>query len=310
MNYLCFRCGTEYKYKKSFYNHLSKKCKPKILYIDTEYIKENYDTCYDNCIQIYNESKKKKILKYVCYKCFKSYNSRNYYYKHANKYCTDLDNQIEPNNTHTQNMNLQNNMQQTINNINQPTTNNINQPSNSHNTITNSNNTNISNINNITINNYNEEPILTKNMKNKHFKIIKYRPAESIQEIFKNIHIDTPEYRNIYINSLKEAYGLGYINGEWVPVIVDDLLNVAIENSANVIYDAIKDNEDKLDKKRIFRAEETIAKLTEDNKKPLKRWRQIIKYITYHNRDLIKENYENSIGKKVLCNLKPKIKQS
>ena len=67
------------------------------------------------------------------------------------------------------------------------------------------------------------------------------KPHTAITDLYKLIHIDNPQYRNIYIGSMKDGHGKVLKDGDWVPIQMKQLLEDAVVQSSDRLYDIAND---------------------------------------------------------------------
>lgn len=204
-----------------------------------------------------------------------------------------------------------------VNNINELFNNKNNQQNNNYQNINtqnnihtqNNNNINSNNvINNIIIKNYNDNDKdddvvdgLSENMKRKILK----SPKTAIEMLYHLIHMETPEYMNIYINSHKEGCGYVYNNGEWEPKKMNDLLEDILITNADRLYDISKTTEVK--KIYMKKITDQLNKISENGPDAID-IKSKIKYRTLKYKNTIKNNFEESTKRKL--RLKPITNQS
>lgn len=157
----------------------------------------------------------------------------------------------------------------------------------------------IINNNNIVIKNYNDdndEDIINSIPKKIKKNLIK-APDTAIQNLYKLIHIDTPEYRNIYIGHPKNGYGMVMQDGNWKPIKMKELMNDIIIKNSDRLYDIA--NDDKISVKNLYKTKlEKMLDVISDNGQFTSGIRQDIKLLTYNSKKIIKNNYNRSNNKK------------
>jgi predicted nucleic acid-binding Zn-ribbon protein len=240
----CIRCGKKYDNKQQFQQHLKGQsgCVVNYIFLPKKKYSDNYSkfnnlfiSSYKNLNEVNNDDKQ---IKYGCEKCGGLYNSRSHHYRHK-QVCDPSDN--------TKICNIDE--QKTISGINH-SQNKINLQNQSCNT--NSPNTNINIHNNITIKNFNgdhDEEILKSIPKRIKTKLLK-SPQTAITDLYKLIHIDNPEYRNICIKNPKDGYGMIMHDGDWIPMGMQKLLDEIIEKNSDRLYDIATD--DTINVKKIY----------------------------------------------------------
>jgi len=149
------------------------------------------------------------------------------------------------------------------------------------------NTTNINNIQNIIINNFQSENIETLT-KSDILKCIE-RCYSCIPLLFKMIHIDIPENRNLYLSNIKDSFLYTYKNNKWV---IDDLKQ---------ILDCIKNDKKDLIEEYFYNNREhfkpykqrNISKMLDEykNGKLDLQYNKKIKLILFNNKDLLKDSY-------------------
>jgi len=285
--YICLRCGKDYKQFGSFTNHLKKRCKTKYFAINNKKQLDNYDLYHMKLYSslILMKSASDTAIKFVCERCFNVYENRSYHSRHYNYHCDKLNK-----NKHNKNAtNTQNSITDNIVNAN---------------TKTNNSNVSSNNSSNIIINNYTKEIKLSDELKKKHLYIIEHKPDEVISEIFKSIHIDIPENRNVYVKDIKDGYAMVMLNNKWKAVQMDEIMNDMILESANIVGNTIKDNREILSSVA-EKIKDIISKVENADVNHVRLLKNKIKYVACNNRDLVRTTYEDSIGKKVKLNMKP-----
>ena len=156
---------------------------------------------------------------------------------------------------------------------------------------------NITNINtynniniNININNFGNENI-SKLTKAEILECIN-RCYSSIPELFKKIHIDIPENRNLYLSSMKDTYLYLYKNNKWELDDSNKILNCIKNNKMNIIEKYFNENIDKFadHKKR------NINKMINNYNNGIenKNCDKKIKMILISNRDILKKSYKKN----------------
>jgi hypothetical protein len=307
---LCIGCNKKFKYIGSFDTHLKKrKCSLKYICIlpdiyiqNAEKInllfKNKFDMLINNSIDI--------NPKFGCEKCGELYKSKNYMYQHRKKICkeNELTKYI---NNEVQEIDIQNIKHITELGHGMENSNNTNISNNNNNYHTNNSNHTNNGIggdmnntvinNNIIIKNYNDENddeiinTMPVNMKKKLLKT----PDTAIQDLYKFIHMDTPEYRNIYIGHPKNGYGMIMENGNWRPIKMKELMDDIIVKNSDRLYDIA--NDDDINIKTLYKTKiGALLDTISDNGIFNIGLRQDIKLVTYGYKKIIKETYKNSMN--------------
>lgn len=315
MIYDCIRCGKPFKTKNIFNNHLKKKggCIAKYISIP----KNKYIDKQDKINQLFEDNYLKlkdseNSLQYGCEYCGNLYTNNSYYYKHKKKCSTDITTDevlelVSNEDSNIQQMAIQDESQSKNLMENSQNQNSLN-TTNSHNTVhtyNTQNNPNININNTITIKNYNdqnEEEILNSIPNHIKQKILQ-KPKTAITDLYKLIHIDTPEYRNIYIGSLKDGHGKVLKDGDWTPIQMKQLLEDAVVQSSDRLYDIANDETVNVKKSYLNQITKLLENIAE-NGNITNNYKKEIKVITYQFRKIIKSNYNISNNKKCRLQLK------
>lgn len=315
MIFECVRCGQGFKTQTIFNNHLKKKggCNVKYISIPKNKYMERHKVINDLFEHNYRQLKESDDVStphYGCEHCGNVYTNNSYYYKHKKKCGLKLlvpDNanivELNDNVKHNDGKNVMENSQ------NQNSLN----TTNSHNTVQtfNSNNPNININNNITIKSYgdqNDDEILNSIPNHIKQQILK-KPQTAITDLYKLIHIDNPQYRNIYIKNMKDGYGMVLKNGDWTPIQMKQLLEDAVVQSSDRLYDIANDETVNVKKSYLNKITELLENIAE-NGNITNTYKKEIKVVTYQFRELIKTNYEISNNKKYKLKLKGELKQN
>ena len=164
----------------------------------------------------------------------------------------------------------------------------------SHIIIKNSNINNITNNNifnnniiNISLNNFGNEDI--SSISNQELINIIKRCYNSVSELFKRIHIDIPQNRNIYISNYKEGNISVYNNGKWNIHDAKKILKQIQDININIIDSFYKSNINN------FSNNKSIEKMMNDyyNHKLTNKYNKDIKLILENNKNVIKKNKIN-----------------
>lgn len=314
MLFNCIRCGDDFPSKTAFCNHLKKNggCEIKYISIPKKIYSERHmvlNELFDVNFQKLLESQPTKPH-YGCEHCGNIYtsSSKSYYYKHKKKCNGDNDIvELVP-----QPVNQSNISSVKIPDINKTMENSQNQNSlnttNSHNTVqtyNTQNNPNISINNNITIKSYsdsNDDEILNSIPNHVKQQILK-KPQTAITDLYKLIHIDNPQYRNIYIGSLKDGHGKVLKDGDWIPIQMKQLLEDAVVQSSDRLYDIANDETVNVKKSYLDKITKLLDNIAE-NGNITNSYKNEIKTITYQFREIIKSNYEESNNRRIKLKLK------
>lgn len=303
----CIRCGQKFENIKDFKNHLKgrKNCKATYISIPSDKYNMQFKLLNDMFKNEYNEIRKKNILHYGCEYCGKTFSNTKYYYRHKKHHCSkreaneilyDMD-YIMNNNSNNTNTNSGNTNTNSLNTQNIEQQNNIQTQNNINNSNINSNNV----VNNFIIKNYSDNEDndqILKTIPDDIKKKLLTNPQTAIENIHKLIHIDNPEYRNIYIKDIKEGHGYVYNNGEWDIKIMNDLLEELLVLNCDRIYDIMNDEDIKVKKAYINNLTDLFEKIS-DNGVIARTLKHKIKVMTYCYKNTIKDNYENSSKKKL-----------
>ena len=157
-------------------------------------------------------------------------------------------------------------------------------------------------INNITTNNI-QNNIFINNFGNESMKSIKEenilecinRCYSCIPELFKLIHIDTPENRNLYLSNMKDSYLYLYKNNKWEVNDLDKILQYIKDDKKDLMEEYYNKN---IDKFQTYK-QRNIGKMINDynNGKLNKQYDKKLKMILVSNKDVLKNTY-NVIKKK------------
>lgn len=264
----CIRCNELFNNIKDFKIHLINKneCIVKCIYIPKKKYIENFKQLnkkFENSFKLLIDD----VVKYGCEYCGSLFKDENYYFKHKRKYCKTkkrLD---------LLSVNIENDFL----------------------------------INKIVIKNYNDnykndEKILS-NISNCIKKNILKNPVIAIQYLYKLIHLDNPEYRNIYIRNVKDGVGYIYNDGKWTPKIMKELLTDIIEINADRLIDIASDKTLRIKSVYSNEINKMIDEIIENNKQT-DELRKTLKSMTYQYRSLIVSTYEKTTNKKFKLNRK------
>jgi hypothetical protein len=261
----CMFCFKSYKSNRSLIKHLNAKHSDKV-----DKKTKNIPS------QVYNE-----LQCHVCKKIFsKKFNLK----RHIKLHIEQLNkmnhgNIINPLN----NDNILNNNH----NINNLTNNNNNLTNNNLiNNLTNNNNI----TNNITINNFGKEDISSISDKLM-FRCINMC-FEAIPTLFKIIHIDIPENRNLYLTNIKNPFIYAYANNKWSLRNSKKTLNYLQNDKKDIIEYFFENNKDKFKKHKI----KNIIKMFKayDNGELEKRYDSDLKLLLINNKKTFQNNYEKT----------------
>lgn len=316
MLFECIRCGQSFKTQIIFNNHLKKKggCIIKYISIPKNKYLEKFKTINDLFENNYQQIKESEpnTPRYGCEHCGNIYTNNSYYYKHKKK-CGF--NGLVQSNGGIVKVNEVSNISEVIPNVNYDDNNRKNvmensqnqnslNTTNSHNNVQTFNNP-ININNNITIKSYgdqNDDEILSSIPNHIKQQILK-KPQTAITDLYKLIHIDNPQYRNIYIKNLKDGYGMVLKNGDWTPIQMKQLLEDAVVQSSDRLYDIANDETVNVKKSYLNKITELLENIAE-NGNITNNYKKEIKVVTYEFRELIKSNYEISNNKKYKFKLK------
>ena len=157
--------------------------------------------------------------------------------------------------------------------------------------ITNNTINNTTNIQNITINNFGTENI--KSLKKENILNCIDRCYSCIPLLFKMIHIDQPENRNLYLTSMKHSFLYTYQNNKWVLDDLTKILDIAKNTKKDIMEEYFYDNKDKFKKYK----QRNIHKMLNDYEKGLlhNRYNRKLKMILYNNKNLLKKSYNKQL---------------
>ena len=157
------------------------------------------------------------------------------------------------------------------------------------NNTTNNNNNNITN-NNITINNFGKEDISSISDK------IIYKCVnmcfEAIPALFKIIHIDIPENRNLYLTNIKNPFIYTYINDKWSMCDIKHIINDLQKYKKDIIEEYFENNKNKFRDYKI----NNINKMLEKHKNGEldKRYNNSLKLLLINNKKKLKNIYKKT----------------
>jgi hypothetical protein len=144
--------------------------------------------------------------------------------------------------------------------------------------------------NNIFINNFGNESLKSINEDN----IIKCinRCYSCIPELFKLIHIDTPENRNLYLSNMKDSYLYLYKNNKWEVNDLDKILQYIKDDKKDLMEEYYNKNIDKFHSYK----KKNICKMINDYNKGLlnKQYDKKLKMMLVSNKDILKSTYKVS----------------
>lgn len=317
----CIRCGKTFKTKNVFCNHLKKNgvCEVQYISIPKKIYIEKYNIINDLFEDNYNqliESDSIPKLHYGCERCGNLYTSasKSYYYKHKKKcnrlYLNESETDSKNNILELTTPSIQTYIpyQEPNKSMDKSQNQNSLNTHNSHNhvqTYNTQNNPNININNNITIKNYNDgndEEILNSIPNHIKQQILK-KPHTAITDLYKLIHIDNPQYRNIYIGSLKDGHGKVLKDGDWTSIQMKQLLEDAVVQSSDRLYDIANDETVNVKKSYLDKITKLLDNIAE-NGNITNNYKNEIKTISYHFREIIKANYEESNNRKLKLRLK------
>ena len=146
-------------------------------------------------------------------------------------------------------------------------------------------NNTINQTNNIIINNFGDESIKKLN-ENDILQCID-RCYSCIPELFKLIHIDIPENRNLYLSNMKDSYLYMYKNNEWVINDLDKILKYIKDDKKDLMEEYYFKNIDKFCSNK----QKNINNMINDynNGKLDKQYNKKIKMILVSNKDLLRK---------------------
>ena len=222
-------------------------------------------------LQKKEQNKQDKQNKLKCIYCYKNFTRKDNLKRHIKHRCKKRDIKIINNNEITNNKK---------NNI----TTNINNNNNILNNISN-------NTYNVTINNFGREKMDSISDKDI-FRCIN-KCYEGVPELFKLIHIDTPENRNLYLTNIKNPYIFTYNNNKWEIDELNKILDCIKKDKKDIIEEYIENNNNKFKQYKI----KNIYKMLKDyNEGHLeKRYNCKLKLILLNNKDILKNTYEGKL---------------
>lgn len=146
---------------------------------------------------------------------------------------------------------------------------------------------NIQTTNNIIINNFGSENI--KNIKEEQILNCINRCYSCIPELFKLIHINTPENRNLYLSSMKDSYLYLYKDNKWEVNDLDKILKYIKDNKRDIMEEYYNKNIGKFGTTK----QKNINNMINDynNGKLDKQYNKRIKMILVSNKEMLKKSY-------------------
>lgn len=313
---LCITCGNEFIYDKNFIKHIKQgNCKEKYIFIITKSYVQNPKLIHEMFIDKFNELKENYDgPKYGCDLCGKIYNSLSYLYQHRRIVCKpkQILQLVEDNNQQLQPQSIDN--PQMLNQQSHVSTDSIvssNNPNQSHNSNTNSNNNigrDMNVVNNIMIKNYHDDhdnEILNAIPDDIKRKLLT-SPQTAVIDLYKLIHVDMPEHRNVLIKHPKDGYGMIMKNGDWAPAPMKTLLTDLVVKNSDMLYDISQDETIHVKKSYMTKLTLLLEQIA-DNGKITADLRRGIKSISCEFRDLIEETYRTSQNKKQKLLMKHKL---
>ena len=251
----------------------------------------------DNCNKKFsskqrlNYHKNNKVCidkKIVCGFCEKTYKTKYTFLRHLNKKHHMIENK-KNNELTCKKCNIiftrKYNLQRHINN--NKCINNTNNINNIINNITNNNI--INNItNNITINNFGKESFVSISDDQLHRCI--NMCYKGIPALFKLIHIDTPENRNLYLTNIKNPYIYTYSNNKWNLNEIKLVLSYLQREKKELIEYYVENNSDKFNKYKI----KNINKMLNEHKNGIldKQYNSELKMLLINNKNVLKKTYD------------------
>ena len=155
----------------------------------------------------------------------------------------------------------------------------------------------INNINNTT---NIQNNIIINNFGNENMKFIKddeileciNRCYSCIPELFKLIHIDTPENRNLYLSNMKDSFLYLYKNNKWELNDLDKILQYIKDDKKDLMEKYFLKN---INKFKSFK-KKNINKMIHDynNGKLNKQYDKTLKMILVSNKDILKQSYDKN----------------
>lgn len=271
MKYICKFCKKNLNSKQNLdYHYINNVCvdKSKVFCkICVKYYKNKYTYkrhCKTKHKELFINDKSFSSDEYKCNNCEKVF-SRKYNLKvHLNNnVCCDKSKNI------------------TINNSN---SNNVNNITNNTNIIHNTNN-----IINISLNGFGDEDIAS--ITNEELLKIVKRCYNSVSELFKRIHIDIPENRNLYLSNHKEGNISVYKNGKWDIHDAKKILKKIQDINIDIIGSFYKNNIDN------FNNNKSIEKMFDDfnNNKLTSKYNKDIKLLLENHKDIIRKTKDNDV---------------
>ena len=149
---------------------------------------------------------------------------------------------------------------------------------------------NIVNINNITINSFGDENI--KRLTKEDILYCINRCYSSIPELFKKIHIDIPENRNLYLSNIKDSYMYLYKNNKWELNECKKILSNIKTDKKDIIEQYFTEYNNMFNERKRLRIIKMLKEL--DNGILDQKNEKKIKLILMNNKDLLKDYYRNS----------------
>lgn len=237
-------------------------------------------------------TKHKKM--FLCVFCPKSYKSKQSFLKHLNKKhrnnnfvpkkqindkqckkCGIIFSRKDSLKRHIKNSCKKVHITNNINNINNTTYNNCNN---------NYNNTNI------TINNFGRESM--NSISDEDIQRCVNMCYDAIPALFKLIHIDTPENRNLYLTNIKNPFIYTYKNDKWILSEMKYILNYVQSGKRDIIEEHIENNKKKFKKFKINNIECMLKKYK--NGELDKRYNSKLKLLLINNSKILQKTYEKT----------------
>ena len=145
-------------------------------------------------------------------------------------------------------------------------------------------------ITSVKINNFTKENL--KSISNDDIINIINRCYSCIPILFKKIHIDIPENRNLYLTSIKNQFLYAYQNNKWELNDIKQILNVIKDKKINIVEEFIENNKDKFTKFKI----NNLYKMLDDykNGKLHTIYNKKLKLLMINYKNILKESYDRN----------------
>jgi len=288
----CLFCNKKYYNKNIFLKHLNKKHKKKINVNNIENKIEKNFNCKKSITNIYNELNninKNNIdnLDNIMSKIKKNLNNleENIYDSKIVK-LTNSNKMITSNNFKCELCNKEFSRADSLKRHYKQFCKNRKEEKNTINVINTENNFNL--ITCVNINNFTKENL--KSLSNDDILEIVNRCYTCIPKLFKKIHIDIPENRNLYLTSIKNQFLYAYQDNKWQLNDIKNILNIIKDQKMDIVENFIENNKEKFTTYKIKR----LYQMIDDYKKGKlnKTYNNNLKLLMMNYKDTLKESYE------------------